>query len=198
VAILAQGPKGRVPKNMFILFIKSWIFTHYQKQILVHGFMWSNFSKSWIFSLLICKFHNIGVFDQDPIALKQFLLHSYLSKDEHWAIIDQLHLEGVSKSAKEMERASNFYDFWMKNFNENNDPQKKIFMFECYNLINQMEWGAVYFGVDVQEGQFKILIFDLFFLYPKFNSFFFILYSWFLQLCQKLPSFVKITRDFRG
>jgi hypothetical protein len=30
-------------------------------------------------------------------------------------------------------------------------------MFECYNLLDPMEWGATIFEVDVKQGNFKIL-----------------------------------------
>jgi hypothetical protein len=30
-------------------------------------------------------------------------------------------------------------------------------MFECYNLLAPMEWGAAIFEVDLQQGNFKIL-----------------------------------------
>jgi hypothetical protein len=30
-------------------------------------------------------------------------------------------------------------------------------MFECYNLLDPMEWAAVFFEVDVERGNFKIL-----------------------------------------
>jgi hypothetical protein len=80
----------------------------------------------WHWSLGFINFFDVPQywsFDQDPLPLKQFLLtHTCKSKDEGWVMFDQLGLDGTSKSAEEMVRASNCHGF----FSWKNSLWKKI------------------------------------------------------------------------
>jgi hypothetical protein len=53
-------------------------------------------------------------------------------------MFDQLNSKGVPKNTKEIEIASNFYDFLSEELYMKKD-QKNPFMFECHNLIDLME-----------------------------------------------------------
>jgi hypothetical protein len=140
-----------------------------------------------------CKFHSIGVFDQDPLPLKQFLLtHTCKSKNENWAMFDKLDFESVPKNAKEMEWAFNFHGFWVKYFTMKKDPQK-TFMFERYNLVDFIEWWAVFFWAwcsrrSLQDPMFAFLNFEIFIFNKKIIS----------LISIKLPSFFLNARNFIG
>jgi hypothetical protein len=50
-----------------------------------------------------------------------------------------------AKDPKKQRRPSNFHQFWIKKFTLKNTPKKQTLMFECNNLIDHMECGAVIF-----------------------------------------------------
>jgi hypothetical protein len=68
----------------------------------------------------------------------------------------QLHLEVVGKRPKNKVIPSNFHEFWSEEVHCKNYP-KKTLMIECYNLVDPMIDGLLFFGVDVQQGNSKIL-----------------------------------------
>jgi hypothetical protein len=74
-------------------------------------------------------------------------------------------------------------NFGVKNFNVRNDQkQKNTLMFEYYNLVDSMEWGAITFW-----GWYPIKTLWLLLSFITFNF----LKKLVLQLYPKLPSFAK-------
>jgi hypothetical protein len=51
-----------------------------------------------------------------------------------------------AKDPKKREDHLIFINFGVKKFTVKNTPKKKTLMFECYNLLDPMEWGAIIFG----------------------------------------------------
>jgi hypothetical protein len=51
-----------------------------------------------------------------------------------------------AKDPKKREDYLIFIHFGVKKFTLKNTPKKKTLTFECYNLLDPMEWGAVIFG----------------------------------------------------
>ena len=68
----------------------------------------------------------------------------------------QLDLEVMHKKPKK-KMSSHFYEFWSEEVHSKNYPKKKTLMFECYNLMDSMEWQGLFFEVDVQQSNSKIL-----------------------------------------
>ena len=67
------------------------------------------------------------------------LTHAYTSKGKNWVIYGQLDLEVTSKSYKDFQIAPNFHELWSKKLRCEKWSQKKILVFDCYNLIDPME-----------------------------------------------------------
>jgi hypothetical protein len=51
-----------------------------------------------------------------------------------------------AKDPKKREDHLIFINFGVKKFTLKNTPKKKTLTFECYNLLDPMEWGVVIFG----------------------------------------------------
>jgi hypothetical protein len=66
-------------------------------------------------------------------------------------------LKWGEKDPKKKKNHLIFINFGVKKFTLKNTQTKKTMTFECYNLLDPIEWGAVIFGGDVQQGNFKIL-----------------------------------------
>jgi hypothetical protein len=64
----------------------------------------------------------------------------------------------LAKDPKKRRYNLNIMNFEVKKFTVRNS-QKKTLMFECYNLLDPMDWRAVILEVDIQQGNFKILQF---------------------------------------
>ena len=75
---------------------------------------------------------------------KLYLIHTCKSKVEVWAICAQLYLEVMSKRPKKKTQFS-FVNLGVKEFIVKNTAKKNTLIFECYNLVNPMEWWAMIF-----------------------------------------------------
>jgi hypothetical protein len=50
-----------------------------------------------------------------------------------------------TKKEKKFKKISNFYKFWSKEVHSKKTSKKNPLMFECYNLLDPMEYGAQIF-----------------------------------------------------
>ena len=85
----------------------------------------------------------------------------------------------MRKSPQKKEDLIIFINFGIKKFIERNTQKINELMFECYNLLDLMERGALIFWGWFQQGEFKILwLLHYIFILYFFNWFFsiFILY----------------------
>jgi hypothetical protein len=61
------------------------------------------------------------------------------------SLYSQFDLEVTSKSYEDFQIASNFHEFWSEELHCEKLPKKKTLIFDCYNLIDLVEQGAVNF-----------------------------------------------------
>jgi hypothetical protein len=93
------------------------------------------------------KFHSIGISLMTPWK-KNILPHSYL----------KLRFEPLCSTLSKMMCKiptkkgipSNFHEFQSKKVHRKIHPKKETLMFECYNLMDSMEWQAIIIEVNVQ------------------------------------------------
>jgi hypothetical protein len=153
VAETAQGLKGRVLGKMFVLPIESWFFTFFYF-FFVHGSTWchlqcDHYDLDVNFLILFKKFHkvhNVEVLNQDLHQLKKFsslIITSMELRFEPCAF--NLNWKWGAKDPKKREDHLILIYFGIKKFTIKKTQRKKTLMFECYNLLDHMEWGAAIF-----------------------------------------------------
>jgi hypothetical protein len=143
------------------------IFHVFSKELL-HAAMWLKLPKGWragstwhnlqchcydlnvkflIFFKNFNKVHNIEVCSQDPINKNNSssLILTNLELQFEPCMLNLIWKWGA-KDPKKREDHLIFINFGVKKFTLNNTPQKKTLTFECYNLLDPMEWGGVIFG----------------------------------------------------
>jgi hypothetical protein len=89
------------------------------------------------------------MFGVKTLSTKIILAHSYLqiwSSNLSHVCSTWLIWKWGAKDPKKREDHLIFINFGVKKFTLKNTQKNKTLMFECYNLLDPMEWGAVIFG----------------------------------------------------
>jgi hypothetical protein len=121
-----------------------------------HGSTWRHLQcdrynlnvKFLIFFKKFYKVHSVEVWSQDPTTNKNnsssLILTNLELKFE--ACMLNLIWKWVAKDPKKIEDHLIFINFGVKRFTLKTPQKKRTLTFECYNLLDPMEWGAVIFG----------------------------------------------------
>jgi hypothetical protein len=123
----------------FILFAHGFAWCHLQ---------WDRYNLNVNFLIFFKKFykvHNVEVLSNDPINKKNFsslLITNLVLRFEPCVL--NLIWKWVAKDPKKWEDHLIFISLGVKKFKVKN-TQKKNLLFECCNLLDSMEWGAVIF-----------------------------------------------------
>jgi hypothetical protein len=111
--------------------------------------MWLPQSKYEVFDFFqeILQGPQCWSFESRPPSRKRILAlaNNYKYGVEIWGMCPQLDLEVSCKRPKKRRDHLIFINFGGKEFTIENIPKKTTFMFECYNLLDPKDWGAVIF-----------------------------------------------------
>jgi hypothetical protein len=152
VAKTAQGLKDKVLRNKFVLSIESWFFTFFHF-FFAHGFAWYHLQcdrynlnvKFWFFSRNFTRSTMLKFWVKAPVKKKNFSSLMITNMELRFEpCVLKLIWKWGAKEQKKREDHIAFINFGVKKFTVKN-TQKKTLMFERYNLLDPMEWGAEIF-----------------------------------------------------
>ena len=134
---------------------RSWFFTFFIFHFFCSWFwvisssMWLLQSKYEVFQLFqVClQSPECWSFESRSPSSKKILYHSYLLIWK-WNLnhVYSIFFQVPCKRSKRKEIPSNYHEFWNEQVQSKKHPKKNTSMFECYNLLDPMEWGVVIFG----------------------------------------------------
>jgi hypothetical protein len=144
---------GKELRKRFILPIKSWFFT--SSFFFAHDYAWYHLQRDCYnpnvkFFIIFKKFYkvySVEVLNKDPIHKKNFnsLIITKMELRFEPCVLNLIWKWGA-KDPRKREDHLIFINFGVKKFTGKNIPKKiKNLMFECYNILDSLEWRAEIF-----------------------------------------------------